>query len=306
MRIEEPFRLIYTFGNEHVPSHRHGRAVVQIFGDGRVLVDNVFRGAFTRSWEGVTERATIERILHHLEEAGFPATTRHEIVPGATLRVIIVQRGASEEHSLPLEWSAATKMNGYGAAFAILDGLIAELTEGAMPAVAAAETGLVRRADRPSRPAIGLDEAFELGFAPALVGIAWLAKDEAQRDQARTSAEAHRRSLELLLEKYGRPIPAAPAQAADFETWSQKVGVAAEEIVSGLAAESFALARAAGQARLALEEENHARALPASGLLKQSRHAPAREIAALALGPTPDLRTRLDTLVIALRQAIGA
>ena len=292
MHIEAPFRLVYTFGDEFVPTHRYGRVVAQLFEDGRMFVDNVFRGAFTKSFEGVTERATIERILAHLDEGGFPAVERHRILPGATLRVIVVQSGTAEAHNLPIEWSAGQKMKGYGDAFKLLDSMIAELAEGAITMVGAPSSGLVRKADAPSRPAIPLDEAYELGFAPALVLMA--------SEQA-TAAE-RRRNVERILEKYGRSVP---SEAVKADKWAQEAYWAAEMIVSGLSAEAFALGRAVGQVQLALEEGKAPRMPRAIALLQLSRHAPAREIAELALAPSPDSRARLETLATALRQAIG-
>lgn len=314
--IEAPFRLVYTFGDELVPTHRFGRIVVQLFDDGRMLLDNVFRGAFTKSFEGTVERATLERILGHLEEGGFPAVERHPIMPGATLRVIVIQSGTEEAHNPPIEWSAGLKMKGYGDAFRLLDSMIAELTEGKTPMVGPPASGLVRRAETPSRPAMGLDEAFDLGLAPSRVALAWLAKDEAQRSLALSAADDLRRNVERILAKYGRRVPAPPSDAVTAATWLDEVGWAADEIVSGLAAEAFALGRSAGQVRLALEEGNPARMQRALSVLNLSRQAPAREIAALALGhPTtpglplplaPDARARLEALSSALRQAMVA
>src|SRR5262250_2685764 len=55
MVIEEPFRLVYTFGDAYDPGNRHGSVVLQLFGDGRALLDNAYGGAFTKSWDGLVE-----------------------------------------------------------------------------------------------------------------------------------------------------------------------------------------------------------------------------------------------------------
>lgn len=279
---------------------------MQLFGDGRVLLDNVFGGAFTKSWEGRTERTTIERILAHLDAAEFPRVESHPIPRGAYLRVILVRSGGAERHTLPIAWSAAPGMKGYGDAFSLLDSLIAELSEGAVRTVKLGEKGLVRRAETPSRPTVALADAYDLGFAPALVGVGLIAKDEAVRRQTRAVADDVGTTIGDLLRKYGRTAPGAPTDPAAFDAWSEEVAWAAEAIVSGSSAESFGLGRAVGAVRLALEEGNRERVGNAFSVLRSSRHAPARAIADLARQAPADFRPRLDELAKALRQALGA
>jgi len=167
MVIEEPFRLVYTFGDAYDPGNRHGSVVLQLFADGRALLDNAFGGAFTKSWEGVVERATLERILASLDAAAFPRVEEHSIPVGSTLRVILVRSGASEMHNTPIAWTAGAEMRGYREAFTILDSLIAELSQGAIRTVKLVEKGLTRRPEKPIRPEVAAADAFESGYAPA-------------------------------------------------------------------------------------------------------------------------------------------
>lgn len=166
MRIQEPFRLVYTFGDAYDPGNRHGSVVLQLFGDGRALLDNAFGGAFTKSWEGLVERATLERVLAHLDAAAFPRVEEHRIPVGSTLRVVLIRSGASELHNAPIAWTAAADMTGYREAFAILDSLVAELSDGAIRTVKLVEKGLTRPAEKPIRPSVAIADAFELGSAP--------------------------------------------------------------------------------------------------------------------------------------------
>jgi hypothetical protein len=281
MIIQEPFRLAYTFGDAYNPGNRHGSVVVQLFGDGRVLLDNAFGGAFTKSWEGVIERTTIERILAHLDAAGFPRVENHSIAPGSSLRVILVQSGDAEMHNPPIAWSAAAAMKGYADAFQILDGLCAELSEGAIRTVKLVEKGLVRRAETPSRPAVGLDDAFDLGLAPSAETIA------------------------RLLQKYGKNAAPAPVDAAQLDAWYRQVTWEAEALMSGTSAEAFALARAIGAVRLALEQGSRDRIGNAFSVLRSSRHEPARQIAELSRQAAADFRPRLEALAQALRAALS-
>lgn len=164
MLIQEPFRLVYTFGDAYDPGNRHGSVVLQLFGDGRALLDNAFGGAFTKSWEGLVERPTLERVIAQLDGASFPRVADHPIPIGSTLRVILIQSGAEEMHNAPIAWAAGAEMPGYREAFAILDSLVAELSGGAIRNVRLVEKGLARRAEKPLRPRVAVADAFELGL----------------------------------------------------------------------------------------------------------------------------------------------
>src|SRR5262249_2252324 len=130
----------------------------------------VYGGAFTKSWEGLVERPTLERVRAHLDAAGFPRVEEHAIPVGSTLRAILVQSGALDVHSTPIAWTAGAEMKGYREAFAILDSLMAELGKGAIRRVRLGEGGLTRRPEKPIRPALPIAEAFELGHAAAARG----------------------------------------------------------------------------------------------------------------------------------------
>lgn len=277
MLIQEPFRLVYTFGDAYDPGNRHGSVVLQLFGDGRALLDNAFGGAFTKSWEGLVERPTLERILAQLDGASFPRVADHPIPIGSTLRVILIQSGAEEMHNAPIAWAAGAEMPGYREAFAILDSLAAELSGGAIRNVKLVEKGLARRADKPIRPSVAVADAFELGCGPAAAAS--------------------------LLAKYG--LDAEVGSVGGPER-SLEVGWAAETIVSGMSAEAFGLGRAVGAVRRLLEEGSPDGMGDAFNLLRSSRHEPARQLADLARQAPADFRPRLEELTQALRRAIGA
>lgn len=131
--FREPFRLVYSSGNEHNPTDRAGRVTLEIRGDGSVTVENVKGGgAYARTFVGATTREVVERILGHLRHAGFPIVPDHPIPAGAALRVLAIEAGGESVHGAPTSWDASDGMPGYREAYRILDSIITAVSEGAL------------------------------------------------------------------------------------------------------------------------------------------------------------------------------
>lgn len=143
LSIGDPFRLVYTSGNEHNPGDPVGSVALTIDGDGTVSVVNRSRGV-ERQWSGTTERSVIERILGHLQEAGFPAVPPHRIPPGSSLRRISIESAGATSSNFPTEWNAGATMAGYREAYQLLDSIVTEVTERQLKILGQPITGLVR------------------------------------------------------------------------------------------------------------------------------------------------------------------
>jgi hypothetical protein len=67
-----------------------------------------------------------------LDRAGFPAVPEFRPVAGATFRTLTVEAGGTTRQAL-LDWHQAPALPGYSEAFDLLDGVIRQLSGGAVP-----------------------------------------------------------------------------------------------------------------------------------------------------------------------------
>ncbi len=141
----------YRTGNEHNPSDPFGRSELVLHADGTARLDHYFsRRRQTGAWTGQVDAAAVAALLAALREAGFPAPPGPggALPPGATLRTIIVEAGGvSQEASLA--WHQAPAHPGYAVAFDILDGVIRQLSGGAVP-YPSAQRAIVSRIAEPA------------------------------------------------------------------------------------------------------------------------------------------------------------
>ena len=130
-------RIEYVSGYENAPGDPFGRCTLVIEPDGRARLDNVFVGR-RRAWEGRVAAATLDRLADALRRSGFPAVPQYDLVPGTVLRELSVTGGPVPGRAL-LPWFEVERWPGYDDLFVVLDGLINELSGGAIP-VGPAET----------------------------------------------------------------------------------------------------------------------------------------------------------------------
>lgn len=124
-------RLEYGFGNEHSPTQPAGRVMLRLAGDGTAHLDN-YRRAGHRAWEAAVDPAVLTRLAEALRGAGFPDAPRMMPPAGSAMRDLTVSGELRGRVLLP--WYEAAEVPGYDRVFAILDGIVAEVSEGAIPA----------------------------------------------------------------------------------------------------------------------------------------------------------------------------
>ncbi|WP_433726021.1 hypothetical protein ACQP2Y_08185 [Actinoplanes sp. CA-051413] len=131
-------RYGYSVGNESDPGDPWGRSELSIEPDGRVSLRHHFPGPLaTRGWTGRVEAAALEALRGALEEAGFPDGPSAPPVAGSGLRRLTVGTAY-----VALPWHLPAAQAAYAKAFDLLDGVIHELTAGAV-AYPTTHTGLV-------------------------------------------------------------------------------------------------------------------------------------------------------------------
>ncbi|MEU8613145.1 hypothetical protein AB0C29_34705 [Actinoplanes sp. NPDC048791] len=131
-------RYGYSVGNESDPGDPWGRSELSIEADGRVSLRHHFPGPLaTRGWTGRVEATMLEALRGALEEAGFPDGPSAPPVAGSGLRRLTVGTAY-----VALPWHLPAAQAAYAKAFDLLDGVIHELTAGAV-AYSTTHTGLV-------------------------------------------------------------------------------------------------------------------------------------------------------------------
>jgi hypothetical protein len=116
----------YQIGNEHSPTSQSGRFILDLDADGALRVEH-------RSWEGPVRAWTAwaapqlrYRLGRALAAARFPAEPDLPMpVPGTRMRSLAVSGGPEGSVLVP---EPAVEQPGWGALFALLDGLLAQLS----------------------------------------------------------------------------------------------------------------------------------------------------------------------------------
>jgi hypothetical protein len=120
----------YDSGNENAPGDPFGRTVLTIDGLGVARLDNTHVGRH-RTWHALVDPAVLTRLTGDLRTAGFPEAPLLPIPPGSSLRHLTVSGEMSGRMMLP--WHGVERLPGYGAAFAALDSLIHQISDGDLP-----------------------------------------------------------------------------------------------------------------------------------------------------------------------------
>jgi hypothetical protein len=127
-----PRALRYSAGNEHSPTDPWGRSELVIQPDGRARLDHHFsRGRGTRVWTGRVGAAALNALWAAVDQSGFPAAPRPQLVPDATVHQLTVQAGEG-----PSQQAIVDRLQpppGYGAVFDLLDQVIGQLSGGTAP-----------------------------------------------------------------------------------------------------------------------------------------------------------------------------
>jgi hypothetical protein len=117
----------YRVGNEHAPDDPFGRSELVIERDGSAYLAHFEAGARPRSWRDTVLADPLARLHAALTRAGFPAVPDHIILPGGAIRILVV-----DQRAVMIEWHAARRMPGYDEAFALLDAIANQLSDGAV------------------------------------------------------------------------------------------------------------------------------------------------------------------------------
>ncbi|HEX6872909.1 MAG TPA: hypothetical protein VF163_17570 [Micromonosporaceae bacterium] len=124
--------LRYSVGNEHNPGDPFGRSELVIQPDGAARLDHYFsRVASAGAWTGQVDLSALDALCRALDSAGFPAAPSTAPVAGATLRRLCIEVDGAAEH-VAIDWHQASKLPGYAEVCDILDGVIRQLSAGAV------------------------------------------------------------------------------------------------------------------------------------------------------------------------------
>jgi hypothetical protein len=125
--------LRYSVGNESNPADPWGRSELVIQGDGTARLDHHFsRRRQARAWTGRIEPAALEALRAALDRAGFPAVPRPlPVAPDTSLRRLTVEWDGGSQQAI-VDWHQAPSLPGYAEAFDLLDGVIRQLSGGAV------------------------------------------------------------------------------------------------------------------------------------------------------------------------------
>lgn len=129
LQFTPELRITYDIGQEHSPADPFGRTILVLEGTGCARLD--VRGAQRppRAWEARVDPAALKELLEALRRAGFPAGSQRVFVPDASIGEIRVECRAAQA-AVRIDRYEAEKLSGYGEAYAILDSLAFQLSEG--------------------------------------------------------------------------------------------------------------------------------------------------------------------------------
>jgi len=136
-------RLSYEFGNEHNPTNPMGRCVLTLEPAGTLRLDHCSQfDPQHRAWTARVDAAVVERVWAGLDRAAFPAMPQHIAIPDQTIRMLSAE-GDGEPRSVHIAWDVVEGLPGYEEAFALLDQIVRQASEGTLEPVPAGEPGLV-------------------------------------------------------------------------------------------------------------------------------------------------------------------
>ena len=117
----------YEAGNEHNPADPFGRVTLEVEPGGELRLSRHSRDG-AEAWTARVEPAFLENLTAALRTAGFPNAP--SIMPGPDDRLRDLRiTGAG---SVLLPWYDGAELPGYSEAFALLDGVVAQVTEMAL------------------------------------------------------------------------------------------------------------------------------------------------------------------------------
>jgi hypothetical protein len=142
--------LRYSVGNEHNPGDPWGRSELVIQHDGTARLDHHFSRVRTvGAWTGRVDAAALEALWSALERAGFPTAPTTPLLPGAAPRRLTVDSDGVSEQAM-IGYHEASKLPGYAEAFDLLDAIVRQLSNDAVPYPTSQPTVVHDRADLPS------------------------------------------------------------------------------------------------------------------------------------------------------------
>lgn len=115
----------YESGNEHNPTDPFGRVTLEVESDGEVRLARHSRYR-DEAWTARVGPGFLDNLAGALRTAGFPTAPSIMPRPDEPLRDLRV--GGPSAGSVLLPWYAVSKLPGYAEAFALLDGLVAQVT----------------------------------------------------------------------------------------------------------------------------------------------------------------------------------
>ena len=120
-------RIRYDAGNAEAPDDPFGRMLLILDRTGLARLDNWHRGG-ARAWSGSVALGVMDEVLSHLAAGGFPDWRPRSIVPGAIYTLTV-------EGNLPQSVidNVNTSNPDYKKALELLNGVIRQLSEGAIP-----------------------------------------------------------------------------------------------------------------------------------------------------------------------------
>jgi len=131
----------YEAGNEHNPTDPFGRVTLEVESGGEVRLSRHSRDG-TEAWTAHVAPGFLDDLAAALRTAGFPKVP--SIMPGPGDRLRDLRITGPSAGSVLLPWYEVSKLPGYAEAFALLDGLVAQVT------------GLDLRVAPPEHPATGI------------------------------------------------------------------------------------------------------------------------------------------------------
>lgn len=120
-------RIRYDAGNAEAPDDPFGRMLLILDRTGLARLDNWHRGG-ARAWSGSVALGVMDEVLSHLAAGGFPDWRPRSIIPGAIYTLTV-------EGNLPQSVidNVNTSNPDYKKALELLNGVIRQLSEGAIP-----------------------------------------------------------------------------------------------------------------------------------------------------------------------------